>query len=206
MEERNFIVYKHTSPSGKIYIGITCKKPKVRWNNGNGYKHNGHFYRAIKLYGWDNILHEVLFENLNKEEAILTEKFYIALYDSTDPLKGYNITYGGDHCTIESSIEKEKIRIRMKGNKNSSKKVICLNTGEIFESQKEAQQKKHITSISKCCNNKAKSAGKTGSGIPLVWMFYDDYLKAGEETIKNKLNPTNLRCGYRMNKYAKSSI
>ena len=93
----------------------------------------------------------------------------------------------------------------MKGNKNSSKKVICLNTGEIFESQKEAQQKKHITSISKCCNNKAKSAGKTGSGIPLVWMFYDDYLKADEETIKNKLNPTNLRCGYRMNKYAKSS-
>ena len=63
-EERMFIVYKHTSPSGKIYIGITGKKPKVRWNNGNGYKHNRHFYRAIKLYGWNNILHEVLFENL----------------------------------------------------------------------------------------------------------------------------------------------
>lgn len=30
-------VYKHTSPSGKVYIGITGREPKLRWDNGNGY-------------------------------------------------------------------------------------------------------------------------------------------------------------------------
>ena len=30
-------VYKHTSPSNKVYIGITSREPKLRWDNGNGY-------------------------------------------------------------------------------------------------------------------------------------------------------------------------
>lgn len=35
-----YTVYKHTTPSGKVYIGITKQKPWQRWNNGNGYKNN----------------------------------------------------------------------------------------------------------------------------------------------------------------------
>lgn len=27
----NYCVYKHTSPSGKVYVGITKLKPKYRW-------------------------------------------------------------------------------------------------------------------------------------------------------------------------------
>lgn len=34
----NFIVYKHTSPSGKCYVGITSQAPEYRWGN-NGYKY-----------------------------------------------------------------------------------------------------------------------------------------------------------------------
>ena len=50
-EERNYTVYKHTSPSGKIYIGMTCQKPKDRWGkDGNGYKGQP-FYNAIQKYG-----------------------------------------------------------------------------------------------------------------------------------------------------------
>ena len=30
----NYTVYKHISPSGKIYVGITKQKPEYRWNNG----------------------------------------------------------------------------------------------------------------------------------------------------------------------------
>ena len=54
-----YVVYKHTTPSGKVYIGITGLKPERRWRNGNGYKDNEHFYRAILKYGWDNIKHEI---------------------------------------------------------------------------------------------------------------------------------------------------
>ena len=35
---KNFIVYKHTSPNGKVYIGITKQNPKQRWGNGSGYR------------------------------------------------------------------------------------------------------------------------------------------------------------------------
>ena len=37
-ENVNYIIYRHTTPSGKVYIGQTCKRPNIRWLNGNGYK------------------------------------------------------------------------------------------------------------------------------------------------------------------------
>lgn len=34
--------------NNKIYIGITCQKPpSKRWKNGNAYKNNIHFTKAI---------------------------------------------------------------------------------------------------------------------------------------------------------------
>ena len=90
-----FILYRHTSPNGKVYIGITSKSVKDRWrNNGRGYKSNIHFYNAINKYGWENFKHEVLHENLTKEDAIMLEKKYIKEHDSFK--KGYNRTLGGE--------------------------------------------------------------------------------------------------------------
>ena len=56
-EKMAYTVYKHTSPSGKVYIGVTSLRPKERWSGGAGYVKNKHFYRAIKKYGWENIKH-----------------------------------------------------------------------------------------------------------------------------------------------------
>ena len=70
---KKFCVYKHTTPSGKIYIGITSQKPSERWQEGKGYGSNNHFTNAILKYGWSNITHEVLFEGLSKEEAEVAE-------------------------------------------------------------------------------------------------------------------------------------
>ena len=95
-EEKLCCVYKHTSPSGKVYIGITSMKPEERWHGGYGYKNNKYFYRAIKKYGWENFTHEILFEELTREEACQKEVELIALYDSTNPNKGYNRSIGGD--------------------------------------------------------------------------------------------------------------
>ena len=96
--ENTYCVYKHTRPSGKVYIGMTCKDPpEKRWSNGNGYKRNHpYFWNAIKKYGWDNFKHEILFKNLNREEACIKEQEMIELYDSTNPDNGYNQTKGGD--------------------------------------------------------------------------------------------------------------
>lgn len=91
-----YIVYKHTSPSGKVYIGLTGRTTKERWgNNGIGYKACPYFWKAIQKYGWDNIEHEILYEDLTQEEACELEIKTIAEYDSTNPEKGYNDLLGG---------------------------------------------------------------------------------------------------------------
>ena len=35
-QANNYCVYKHTTPSGKIYIGITGQEPHKRFQNGKG--------------------------------------------------------------------------------------------------------------------------------------------------------------------------
>lgn len=167
----------------KKYIGMTCQKLKRRFGC-NGYKYQGcrKFYSAIKKYGWENFTHDILLENLTFKEACLFEKFFIKCYKS-NTIEGYNIDNGGcysdkisDEHRMQLSIShkgikmsektKQKLRIAMKdryGIKNpmfnKGKKIICLETGEIFNSIKNAGEKYKIdtSSISAVCKGKRKS-------------------------------------------------
>ena len=67
MESNNYMVYRHTAPNGKMYVGITSQGSIRRWRNGNGYSHNKHFDSAIRKYGWNNFKHEILLDNLTSE-------------------------------------------------------------------------------------------------------------------------------------------
>ena len=101
-----YIVYKYTSPSNKIYIGITCQSLQQRAKySGGGYKGCPHFERAIKKYGWENFTSEILAQELTEDEAKRLEKYYIKLYDTKKKKKGYNISAGGDGCTIYNDDE-----------------------------------------------------------------------------------------------------
>lgn len=115
----SYVVYKHTTPSNKVYIGITSQKPEKRWNHGNGYSLNTHFSRAIKKYGWDNIKHEILYYDLSKTDAQQKEIELIEEYKSTDLKYGYNRTRGGD-CRLPMS-ERAKLltSLHNKGKKRS---------------------------------------------------------------------------------------
>lgn len=116
----SYIVYKHTSPSGKVYIGITQQKAVYRWNNGNGYKGNHYFYRAILKYGWNNFRHEILFDGLTKEQAEQKEIELIAFYKSNERDCGYNFATGGysNYGFKLSNEAKKKIRESHLGIKN----------------------------------------------------------------------------------------
>lgn len=102
-----YYVYKHTSPSGKIYIGITQQRPTKRWGAGYNYDYNDHFFNAIRKYGWDNFSHEILFSGLSREEAKAKEIELIAFYDSANRNKGYNVSPGGE---MQSDSTKKKIQ------------------------------------------------------------------------------------------------
>lgn len=94
MEDKRWTLYRHTSPSGKVYIGITSRNIYRRWSNGFGYKACKLFYKTIVKYGWDNIKHEVLFTDLEEERAKKLEIELIRHYKSLGI--SYNITDGGD--------------------------------------------------------------------------------------------------------------
>lgn len=93
----DFCVYKHETPSGKVYIGITKQNPSDRWKGGWGYYTQLSFYRAILKYGWGNIGHDILYTGLDEETACQFEQDLIRKYDSTNPKHGYNLTTGGEH-------------------------------------------------------------------------------------------------------------
>ena len=117
-EERPYCIYKHTSPSGKVYIGQTYKKNlNDRWSNGYGYKKCDVFDRAIQKYGWENFKHEILIQGLTKEEADETEMAYIAMAKAMGI--SYNMRDGGTEMTAADRERISKSLIgRFVGSKN----------------------------------------------------------------------------------------
>ena len=105
----SYLIYKHTVPNGKVYIGLTARTARERWKNGNGYKHNPHFTSAIEKYGWENIKHEILFENLSKEEACQKEIELIKIYNATNREFGYNQSTGGEYASGHHTVSKKML-------------------------------------------------------------------------------------------------
>lgn len=153
---KKFIVYKHTSPNNKVYIGITSQSPNNRWRNGNGYKTNMYFTKAIKKYGWDNFKHEIIEIDLSLEEACAKEKYYINLYNSHNPNYGYNLTDGGEgvagyKMSAEQKQHLSKIRLGTKFSKESREKMSLNRTGKLnsFYGKHHSEVSKQKMSISK---------------------------------------------------------
>jgi group I intron endonuclease len=94
-KEKKYCIYKHTSPSGKAYIGIT-NNYKRRCYAHKAVKSNKciRFSRAIEKHGWDSFKHEVLIDGLTLEQANRYEVFYISEHSTLSP-NGYNLNTGG---------------------------------------------------------------------------------------------------------------
>jgi group I intron endonuclease len=116
-------IYRHKSPSGKIYIGITSRPAEKRWNGGKGYTACIFFYKAILKYGWDNIKHEILFTNLEESRAKSLEVDLIRHYKNLGI--SYNITDGGDGTTGYRHSEATLIKLRraLKGRESPNKGI-----------------------------------------------------------------------------------
>ena len=121
-------VYVHIIPKSitkydfdKYYVGITSRKPEIRWKNGYGYYTQSYFYNAIKKYGWNNIEHYIIAENATQEEACKLEAILIKKLESNNKKYGYNLTNGGDGVDgyVFSEEQLNKMSENQKGNKNS---------------------------------------------------------------------------------------
>lgn len=139
--ENNFTIYCHISPTGKKYVGITCKKVYYRWSQG--YYHNKHLQSSINKHGWNNFQHIILAQNLSKDWACQIEKILIRDWKLQDPNFGYNLSLGGDCSTygchfpnrVLSEETKRKISESNKGksrpmSEETKKKLSAINKGK----------------------------------------------------------------------------
>lgn len=163
---KRYIVYEHKFPNGKSYIGITSKAPNARWAKGKGYSesHQEVMYKAIQKYGWENISHFILYEDLSLEEAQRKEIELIKekrTYIHAPLSRGYNMTLGGEGCLGHKSSRKvkETNRKRLLGKRGkfccNSCPVICNN--EEFESITDFCEKNNFTrgTVEKWLNGKS---------------------------------------------------
>ena len=196
-EDRNYCVYVHTNKiNGKKYVGQTCRKPEERWKRGFGYIKSGHFYNAIKKYGWDNFEHNIVKNNLTKEEADELEEYYINKFDTLNDNKGYNLRHGGSRGRhSEKTLKKlSEAHIGIKRTNESiekgRKKIITSrgvpvlqydtngNLIKKWDYKTKAAKELGIldTGIADCCSGRVKKAGG------YIWRNVDEPLT--EEHLK----------------------
>lgn len=251
----NYKVYKLTSPSNKVYIGITKQRIKKRWLNGKGYKKCPAIFNAINKYGWESFKKEILYEGLNEEEAKVLEKQLIKQYNSFNKKYGYNLTEGGDGTCGRKFTEEQKEKLRLKhlgktisaeqreklrkanlgkhhseetkrkmsnsrkGNhynlgrklseetkkkigdrergKNNpkSRQVICLETLKVYDTITQAKEETGATKIGDCCRHDPKH--KTSGNFH--WEYYnnnlsnDDYKDILEQRIKDEVDNSHRK-------------
>lgn len=205
IENGNYCVYIHTSPSGKKYVGQTGQKPEKRWGkDGSHYlkkEKNGEymhiaFARAILKYGWDNIEHEIVASNLTKEEADNFEKLLIEKLNTKNRKYGYNLKDGGLGGGGFSEETLKKMSESHKGKKQSEEairkrveKLIGINNPNYGKhlseetKQKIKESRKWYTPSEE--TRKKMSDLFKGEGNP-------NYGKAMSEEQKKKLSEANM--------------
>ena len=184
----NYTVYLHKNlKNQKVYIGQTSQSVQKRWNNGKGYIPSPHFYAAIQKYGWDNFEHIILKEKLTAEEADYWEKYYISLYQSQQPEKGYNILSGGneklkEYWSDENNRKNQSLKRKQyfKNHPEEIKEIVDrLNTFEINEKHRLFMKNNYNTSFLKQINEKRKiqvlciETGKVFDSLVEASKFYN---------------------------------
>lgn len=191
--------YNSTTGGGN---GIRCEESKKRMSQAQKALYENGYINPMQDYEWSN---EQLLQKSNSMKAYYeTENGKQQLEKQSEFMKGrfsgennpmYGVhRYGKDspHYSHKHSEEtrqelREKALERdMSGSSNpNAKKVICLNTKQVFDSGIDAQNWCNTSSkaICKCCRGESKTSGKHPiTGEKLRWMYYKDYLEQKEVT------------------------
>lgn len=118
-----YSIYRATNiVTNKVYIGFSQNPKKRILRHKVCFKTNdSKFYRAIRKYGWDSFIWEILYQSkLYEHTKCIMENHFILEHDSYG--SGYNSTLGGEGVSglyrIQSIEEKTKRSKSLQGNKN----------------------------------------------------------------------------------------
>ncbi len=207
------VIYKLTNKiNGKPYVGQTTRTPEERFIDHKHCK-TSNIGRAIRKHGEKNFTIEVLEECETREQLNEREKFWIAFFNSKVP-NGYNCTDGGESGwkiadalggIPKSTAHREKLSAKKMGENNPNyghpmnaehkakilasqpnrRVVICVETGEVFESMAAAARCKKTSNvqISFAC----RVPYRTANGFH--WRFLDEV----DDIAKIKIFPVQER-------------
>ena len=203
------IIYKITNQiNGKVYIGQTINSLEKRFNRHKQDALSGrldtHFARALREYGVNNFVAEII-ENVESQEKLNEREYYwINYYNSCK--EGYNETdsmlkSGGNTYKSKTAEEMEDIKAKIRktkigGNNPASRKVKCKNiktNQELhFNSLSEMQQyfnEKNHNFITRRCNHITKCLYKQEWSIA----YEDDKYDITSTTYKNNARAKQIK-------------
>lgn len=201
MEDKKWCVYMHTSPSGKVYIGITSCKPIERWgSDGRGYlgkNKNGEFRQpaianAINKYSnWDEWQHDIIAIDLSPAEAKQMEQELIIQYQSDDSNYGYNISPGGEGAKL-SEETRRKISESKKGTHASE--IARLNMSNAQKQRWNEDLRNEVSKKYTGDGNPMYGVHRYGNLNPMFGKTHsDDAKKKISESNRGKNNPFSKR-------------
>lgn len=188
-----YIVYCHTNKiNGEKYIGITSTTPEKRWQNGKGYKNNKYFSAAIQKYGWENFKHDIVLNNLTKEQAELQEKYLISFYKTTDKNFGYNISNGGEGVGKHSE-ETKYLLSQIAKNRYLNSNNPMLGKHHTAEAKQKMSLKLKGRIIDDNWKQKLSEAGKGRIVSQETRTKISKIHKGKKSSLKNKKRPDNVK-------------
>ena len=142
-------IYMLLFPNGKYYLGQTYDMKKriadhhrIRGNSS----HNIYLERAIKKYGFENIIIHILAYTTEKE-ADKKERYFIAAYGANIKNIGYNIEAGGKRNKTMTEATKKKLRKINLGKKHTAETKKKMSRLKLEYYKKERERNEGITSV-----------------------------------------------------------
>jgi len=127
--EINGVVYKITSPSGKIYIGQSINvERRLKTYKYYNCKKQVKLYNSLKKYGFENHTIEIIKDNIKCMTALnFYEELYIKKYNTFNTENGLNLRSGGMNNTPSDETKLNNLFYRKGESAINSKTCYVLN-------------------------------------------------------------------------------
>lgn len=144
MSDSIYLVYKHTCPEGKSYIGITDNYEQRCESHQQFTSGCPAFNAAILKHGWSHFTHEILLSGLTLMEALYIEVLMIRHHNTRLP-NGYNMSPGGGNIFDNDYPQDEQRELYEAARADLAKIQAILRPPESVKKKKKPAKKKVLS-------------------------------------------------------------